>query len=748
MSLSRREEAPHVAVLVAVKAPDLSDTAVERSLRELEQLLLGLGIRVHSRLVQKRQHPTSSYVGVGKLRELARLTGGSGELTRVPKSGGAAPRPVGAIGLVVVDDELSPGQQRSLEQATGAEVLDRTAVILRVFESRARSREAMLEVELARVAYELPRIREDVSLGDREGGGGRAGRGNTNVELAKERSRRRLAGLRRELASLQGGAALRRQRRAAALRVALVGYTNAGKSSLMRALTGADVVVEDKLFATLDTTVRTIAPATSPPILVSDTVGFIERLPHPLVASFRSTLDELHEASLLLFVVDAADSECCQQLEVTRRTVEEVGAGALPRLVVLNKIDRVSEKARRALAEAFPDAIQLCAFSNGDIQALRQCLIEHFDAILDAVTFDLPYDQLSMLSEVRDQVRVLEESYAERVTVTLRAAPDLVERLRKKLAAIAPSSAFTKHAAVGNAGSVALTQFGDLAARHGLDLEVDSVRLNEAGLDYRVAYARASDGTDWVLRVPRRPDVAAKLFEEQRILEFIRPRLSVAVPNWQVCTEALVAYRRLPGEPGLTLDANGTPVWHFEPSLPEFGAALGRLIAELQAVDAEAAAEAGVPVMSTGEVRARWRADWEQVRAEFEIAPHLQERWQAWLGNDALWPTSTAFSHGELYAAHVLIETPGRIVGVLDWTTARVGDPASDFTYQHMMGEAAFEATLAAYLEAGGRDHPCLAQRCAELAAAAPLAYGLFALRTGDPQHRASAAAQLFPRGR
>jgi aminoglycoside phosphotransferase (APT) family kinase protein len=286
----------------------------------------------------------------------------------------------------------------------------------------------------------------------------------------------------------------------------------------------------------------------------------------------------------------------------------------------------------------------------------------------------------------------------------------------------------------------------ELAARHGLELDSASMRLNEAGLDYRVAFVRGADGKDWVLRIPRRPDVAAKLSEEQRILEFIGPRLSVAVPSWQVCSEDLVAYQRLPGEPGLTLDASGQPVWHFDPASPEFAAALGRLIAELQAVDIEAAGKAGVPVMTASEVRARWRTDFERVRAEFEIAPHLHERWAAWLGNDALWPETTAFTHGELYAAHVLIETPASIVGVLDWTTAKVGDPAIDFTYQHMMGAAAFEATVAAYLDAGGVEHPHLAERCAELVAAAPLVYGLFALRSGDPHHRASAAAQLYPR--
>lgn len=283
----------------------------------------------------------------------------------------------------------------------------------------------------------------------------------------------------------------------------------------------------------------------------------------------------------------------------------------------------------------------------------------------------------------------------------------------------------------------------ELAARHGLAVDADSVNLEEAGLDYRVAFVSTLDGTDWVLRVPRRPDVAAKLADERRILDFIGPRLEVAVPKWEVCTEELIAYRRLPGRPGLTIDAGGQPIWHFDPASPEFAAALGRLIAALQAVDAEAAGKSGVPVISAALVRAEWRANLERVEAEFSIAPSLRERWGRWLDDDALWPPHTAFTHGELYAAHVLVDTPGKIVGVLDWTTAKVADPAIDFTYQHMMGPAAFEATVAAYLEAGGREHPHLAERCKALAAAAPLSYGVFALQSGDPQHRATAAAKL-----
>ncbi len=197
----------------------------------------------------------------------------------------------------------------------------------------------------------------------------------------------------------------------------------------------------------------------------------------------------------------------------------------------------------------------------------------------------------------------------------------------------------------------------------------------------------------------------------------------------------------------ISLDAKGQPVWHYAPSSPDFAAALGRLIAELHAVNKEAAGGAGVPVTSAQDVRAKWHADFEQIRREFAIAAHLAAGFQAWLADDALWPTSTAFDHGELYAAHVLIDTPARIVGVLDWTTAKVGDPAIDFTYQHMMGPDAFEATVAAYRAAGGIEHPHLAERCAALTAAAPLVYALFALQSGEPQHRALAAAQPNPEG-
>lgn len=283
------------------------------------------------------------------------------------------------------------------------------------------------------------------------------------------------------------------------------------------------------------------------------------------------------------------------------------------------------------------------------------------------------------------------------------------------------------------------------ASAAGLVLDLDSMRLEEAGLDYRVAFARDVDGAEWVLRMPRRPDVVERLDEERRILDFVGRRLSVAVPRWEITTPELIAYRRLPGSPGLTLTADKQPIWHFDPSSPEFAAALGRLIAELHALDPDEAAQAGVPRASMDTLRKTWRADLESVQASFEIAPRLLEDWQAWLDDDACWSGPTVMTHGELYAAHVLVETPGQIVGVLDWTTARVGDPAVDFTYQSMMGSDTLAETLRAYRAAGGPEHTNLERRCAAILAASPLTYALFALRSGDAQHHAAAEAMLDP---
>src|SRR6202044_3779936 len=228
--------------------------------------------------------------------------------------------------FVIIDHELSPSQARNLERATGAQVLDRTGVIVEIFHRHAHSREAKLQVEMARLKYVSPRMRESPGGGRQQG----YGAGESDLGLDRRKIRDRLAELKEQLQDIQRDSDQRRSTRSDQLRVALVGYTNAGKSSLMRALTGSEVLVADQLFATLDTTVRALKTDAKPRVLVSDTVGFIKQLPHDPVASFKSALDEALEASLLLFVVDASDPTYQAQLEVTRTVLREIGADAVP----------------------------------------------------------------------------------------------------------------------------------------------------------------------------------------------------------------------------------------------------------------------------------------------------------------------------------------------------------------------------------------------------------------------------------
>ena len=352
------------AILVGVQMDGVDDIAQDASVKELGRLVETLGYEVCGTLVQKRGGIGGlTVLGSGKLAELAAITGGTGvvagwsapgttkararfetaadtaseedeaeaEADDTPDNSGK-PKPE----YVIVDHEISPSQARNLENATGAKVLDRTGVIGEIFHRHARSREAKLQVEMARLKYVAPRLRESMTGGGRQRG---VGAGETSLDLDRRKIRDRRAELKAPLAQIQRDNDQRRSARHDQLRVALVGYTNAGKSSLMRALTGSEVLVADQLFAPLDTTVRTLKPDAKPRILVSDTVGFIKQLPHDLVASFRSTLDEALEASLLLFVVDASDPTYEAQLEVSRSVLREIGADVVPARLLLNKID-------------------------------------------------------------------------------------------------------------------------------------------------------------------------------------------------------------------------------------------------------------------------------------------------------------------------------------------------------------------------------------------------------------------------
>ena len=441
-----------LAILVGIQTPDVDDIAHLGSLEELGRLVKTLGYEVVGTVSQKREGTDAALLlGSGKLAELAALTGGTGMIGSMappPKSKarqrfeGAAktgdsvrPDPDAARKpeFVIVDQELSPSQIRNLERATGAQVLDRTGVIVEIFHRHANTREARLQVEMARLKYVAPRLRESSAGGGRQQG---PGAGESALALDRRKIRDRISELKDQLEAVQRDSEQRRSARRDQLRVALVGYTNAGKSSLMRALTGSQVLVEDKLFATLDTTVRILQPETRPRVLVSDTVGFIKQLPHDLVASFRSTLAEALEASLLLFVVDASDPTYEAQLEVSRSVLREIGADIVPSRLVLNKLDRVDADGRAALMQQHPDAILLSAHAPEDVSALRDTIIAFFEAMMVEDVLVLPYAKQGLIGEVYESARVLAEEYNDIGRVLkVRGLPGAVSRLQRSLAA-------------------------------------------------------------------------------------------------------------------------------------------------------------------------------------------------------------------------------------------------------------------------------------------------------------------------
>lgn len=289
-------------------------------------------------------------------------------------------------------------------------------------------------------------------------------------------------------------------------------------------------------------------------------------------------------------------------------------------------------------------------------------------------------------------------------------------------------------------------EIAELAAGHDLVVDPSRIRINEAGLDYQVAFAFDEHDLPWVLRIPRRRDVADKIDAEAQILELVGARLAVQVPHWRICSRQLIAYPSLPGDPGLTLDADGAPVWHFDPQSETYARSFGRLLAQLHTIDQSDAIAAGAATLTPTEVREEWRSNLTRVAAEFEIAGILRADWEAWLDDDGLWPEFTTFTHGELYPAHLLLASDGTIASVIDWTTARVGDPVVDFAIHHAISApATFELTLAIYAEQGGRVPLRLAERCEAAMAASPLGYALFALTSKEPEHLAIAAAMLNP---
>jgi len=439
MKLTEKESLNH-ALLISICTPQFKGEEATQSLAELARLVTTLGFKVVGTQSQNLSSTNKvNVLGSGKLAEIAQLTGNKGLFEEDQDLSDETPFSeiqsdnfsFECADVVVFDCDLSPSQLRNVESQLGIEVFDRTGIIIEIFSRHARTRTARLQVEIARLNYLAPRLRES-STGDKERQMGK-GAGETTLELNRRKVRDQLAELRRELVSVQNEMKGRRTQRSELFCVALVGYTNAGKSSMMRAITGSEVLVENKLFATLDTTVRALQPITQPRILVSDTVGFIKKLPHDLVASFHSTLAEAQDASLLLYVVDASDPSFRSQLDVVHEVLNEVGVEGIKKLLVLNKSDQLNTEQQQALMEEFPDAMMTSTRNPADISKLHQYIIsisEH-EMIEDEII--IPYTAKGIIGEIRSSMSVIKEEYEyEHIKLTVRSNTIDLERLRKK----------------------------------------------------------------------------------------------------------------------------------------------------------------------------------------------------------------------------------------------------------------------------------------------------------------------------
>jgi GTP-binding protein HflX len=444
------KEKPNYAIVAAVQIPSVTDIEFEASLNELRELAKTLGFTVVKTFVQKRAgFDVTAYLGAGKRQEIRDYVNNEYEITEVEEVaanlGGLNLGDI-EINTLLVDHEISPSQARNLELEVGCVVMDRTMVILEIFHRNARSRAARAQVEIARLGYMAPRMREAAKLAgsqgrQRSGEGGR-GAGESQTELDRRKIRDRIAELQLEIVAMdveRKTQRARRQERQGLAGIALVGYTNAGKSTLMRALTGSEVLVANKLFATLDTTVRSLYPESVPRILVSDTVGFIKNLPHGLVASFKSTLDEALDASLLLHVIDASDPGFVRQLEVTNEVLEEIGANVVPRLRIFNKIDYVGDVTAQAECEAalrakYPDCIVMSARNPGDVAKLHQTIVAFFQQDLVEAEIFLPWSAQQWRGKIYASCQVLEErSDNDGAFLMVRGEAEAINKLREQV---------------------------------------------------------------------------------------------------------------------------------------------------------------------------------------------------------------------------------------------------------------------------------------------------------------------------
>ncbi len=398
--IENKEISNEKALLVGVIIPGTTDTIIHEHLDELELLAETAGAEVLGRVTQKvsKINP-ATFIGKGKAKQI---------IDQAKEMD---------VKLILFDDELTPAQIKNYHQMSEKiKVLDRSGLILDIFQKHARSKEATTQVDLAYLEYLLPRLTRQWTHLERQMGGigTRAGMGETQIEVDRRLIRTRITRLKKDLSKIEKERSTQSLRRQSEFRVSLVGYTNAGKSTLFKALTGSDVFIQDQLFATLDTTVRKLNLDTSHTILLSDTVGFIRKLPHNLVASFKSTLKEVLEADLILMVLDMSSPQVLDHMNTIQEVLEDMEADKIPTVMVLNKVDLISDgNMIEKIQRSFQEPITVSAKQHLKLSALNAKIIEHMEANYQTIDLEFAYEDGRTIAQAQEGVEVLERAYEE-----------------------------------------------------------------------------------------------------------------------------------------------------------------------------------------------------------------------------------------------------------------------------------------------------------------------------------------------